>query len=384
MGLLFSAIGGAAGAGADILQEDRRNTDALAKQKDYATFQDQLASKREEATLKLKQKYQREDEDYKNSPENIAKEATASEARANAALDIKGRMVEKEAGLEQSKYDAGATLRKTKETEDLEKAKTEFRAKSALELEAIVNRGNDPAYLKAMKNEANAKRDTSGDGLRSVQLEAARLALDEKKAEMKMPPAVKAQAEALREQIKAKTAVIDKAVVDGTANPEGIAKLQKERDALSGKVADLYSPYIPGGAAKPAEPKPSGKNEWDSDTKKVYKNGEYVGDAKTADEARALIAGKVKPPAKADSLLGKVEPPYEPPADSPAGKAAAMRKDRAVATEQSNAARQKEAEQAFSAVGNSREKAAQLQDSPLFSSLTSAQKSQISKLVNAR
>lgn len=180
---------------------------------------------------------------------------------------------------------------------------------------------NKKEILGKKRDEARAGDIDHGAGLRSVQIDIAKLSLAEKQAEAKMPPAVKAQAEALREQIRAKAGVIDKATVDGMADPAGVAKLQKERDVLSAQVAALYAPYIPG-AAKPEAPKPDNSTP-DPFPKGTIKNGfEYLGGGvNNKDNWKPVEREKPKKTGLVESVTE-----YVPPPNSPAAKILAERK----------------------------------------------------------
>lgn len=300
-GLLFSALGGAAGAGADMLQENRRQVANISGQKDMANFNDQLVRKREEAMAQLRQKYERDAALWKNSPEALASEATGNRTRAENTLGLRGDMAGKTAAVAEQEYDAGKGLRDKQFSSEM----ANMRAKSTAELETFIAKGSNPEFLKATRSIAEAGRDRSSDAAKSVQLQLAQLALDEKKAEIKMPPAVKAQAEALRDQVKAKSAIIDKAVADGTASPEGLKKLETERGELSQRITSLYAPYIP--KIEGAEEKPPADPL-----------------AEAISKAAAAKAG-AKPGGKDAQAEGRPDatkaPGYTPPAGSGAAKA---------------------------------------------------------------
>lgn len=311
MSNLSQFIGGAAEAGGDILQRDRESAVRQNEYQNNAQFTADLQVKRDEAirlareamdirtegrahTAKL------DEETRVNSPEYLERSRTTDLAKRRGIMSNELELAPDAGRVDAAKFAAGAPTRKAKNDEDLQTWKDQFSAKSATELEADIKRMNDPKYLQGKAKEAAAGRDPNSASLHKVQLEAAKLALDEKKAEIKMPPAVKAQAEAYREQLKGKTAIIDKAMVEGTATPEGLKALEAQRDALNKKVEEIYRPYL--GDKAPAEqappkqaPPPDGTRGKIDGVMGTVINGQFVPD-------------KPKPAAKQDKRVSKALP----------------------------------------------------------------------------
>lgn len=162
MGLLLAGLGGMASQGIDIINKRQEDEQAQAKearaaatQKSMAEYQNELAMKREAATLELQKKYRRDEETYQASPERVTQLAKADEM----------------------KTDLGKTTRDKLFAESL----ANYKSKSAAELEAEVKKLTDPNYLKGKRAEALATNIDNGAGLRAVQLEAATYALNQEK-----------------------------------------------------------------------------------------------------------------------------------------------------------------------------------------------------------
>lgn len=253
MGILANFIGGAAEAGGNILQRQRESDADLQKQQQYAKYNDDLARARELTTMELRKQYEQERDQYLSSPEYLEMQAKAEAAKATAKLDTEAALIPKKAANVAAEFDAGASTREKANKERLTFTLDEYRQKTSAELEAEIKKLNDPKYLQGKAREAAAGRDPNSAALHRVQLEAAQLALKEKQAEAKMPPAVKELANAYREQLKSKAAAIDKAVADGSIIPDGLKSLETQRDALSRKVEELYRPYLGDKAPKPGE-----------------------------------------------------------------------------------------------------------------------------------
>lgn len=264
MGLLSNFIAGAAGAGGDILQRERESSVRVKESQDIARFNDELATRREHALAELRNQYQidaenravqakRDNDAYEASPERIAQLTAADLARNQGIIGNRIALAPKAAEATAAEFEAGKGTRKAAQDEKLSFTLDEYRQKTAAELEAEIKKLNDPKYLQGKAREAAAGRDPNSAALHRVQLETAQLALKEKQAEAKMPPAVKELANAYREQLKSKAAAIDKAVADGSITPDGLKSLEMQRDALSRKVEDLYRPYLGDKAPKPGE-----------------------------------------------------------------------------------------------------------------------------------
>lgn len=98
------------------------------------------------------------------------------------------------------------------------------------------------------------QQDAAGSaGLRALQAESARLEIDSKRAETRMPPGVRAQADALRENLKIAQSALAKAQADGTFEPESAgaqALLRQVGDATT-QLQRLLAPYSgPAGAGQ--------------------------------------------------------------------------------------------------------------------------------------
>ena len=247
MGLLSNFIAGAAGAGGDILQRQREADVDLKKQQDYARFTDDLALKREQTLAALREEQtiraedrqvraRRDEEAYQASPERIGQVVTADRLTQEGRLNTRSGLVGKTAEVAAAEFDAGKGTRKAAEDEKLSFALTEFRQKSAAQIQADIDRLNNKDYQKGVAAEAAAKRDPASAALARVQLQAAQLVMKEKEAEAKMPPAVKELASAYREQLKSKSAAIDRAVAEGSITPDGLKSLETQRESLSRKV----------------------------------------------------------------------------------------------------------------------------------------------------
>jgi hypothetical protein len=276
MGIIMGALAGAGKAVGEIADANTK----LWGQQELEAQRADITAKRDAALAKMQEEAAIRAEDRGILKRAQERKAVFDEGVTQAPT-LRGIKTEDAKAVKMVEYDPDIQkLMRKAENEKLtsaEQAKLDFYTENKAEI------------LARTREEARAKHIDDGAGLREIQIKTAKLVLAEKEAELKMPPAVKAQAEALRDQIKAKVAVIDKATVDGMADPAGVEKLQKERDELSARVAALYAPYIPG-AAK-TEPKPAaatGKNGWDSDSGQVYKNGKVIGTAKSLEEARAM------------------------------------------------------------------------------------------------
>lgn len=240
MSLLGNFIGGAAGAGAEIMGDRIKLEDQGAQQEKMARIQSDLQAQREKTRLELARDMGIAEEQRKQSPEYIQAEGAADMEREKVTMGNKRGLMQSQAQLASDTYDAGADLRKKTSADLLAQA----RAKSDAELEADIKKMNNPAYLAGKAKEARASHIDDGAGLRGLQMQAAQMALDEKKAEAKMPQAVRDLAGSYREQLKSLSATIDKGTLDGTSTPEGIAALERRRAALSADLSNTLAPYL--------------------------------------------------------------------------------------------------------------------------------------------
>lgn len=87
MGLILSALGGAAGAGADILQRERETNLQVDAQKTMAKYNDELARQRDATAQELRQKYERDRVAWENSPEYLTMIKAGQGAARQAKVD---------------------------------------------------------------------------------------------------------------------------------------------------------------------------------------------------------------------------------------------------------------------------------------------------------
>lgn len=259
---IMGGIGGAAQAGGEILQKQRESDVDLAKQKSFADYASALDTKKLTEIEALRQRNKvddegravlarREEETYQTSPDRINQLTGAEKLKSEGILGNRVALAPKTAEATQAEFDAGKATRDAVQKEKLSFALDEFRQKSTAELEAEIKKMNDPKYLQGKTKEAAAGRDPNSAALHQVQLEAAQMALKEKKEEAKIPAAVKDEIAGLRELIKGKSAIIDRAVADGSATPEGLAKLESEKSAMGARVTQLRNDYLPEGLRTP-------------------------------------------------------------------------------------------------------------------------------------
>lgn len=286
--------------------------------------QSDLALIRAEAVAKLQQRIAREEEERKLSPEYLDKVGEADKYKATKAIDTQRGLIGASTALKQEEFAAGAPLRQQQRTEELDSWKHKFQVQTQAELEATVSKLNDPKYLAGKAKEARATHIDDGAPLRSVQLEAAKLALDEKRAEAKMPPAVKELASSYREQLKSLSAVIDKGTLEGNTTPDGIQALETKRAALSKKLTDTLSPYM------------GDKVKTDAEVIKqdVTVAGKVIGQASTREEGAAMVkewqskqSGNTGEPTKRSGLIGEAKTPVETPMEAAYNKSGRAQKD---------------------------------------------------------
>lgn len=283
MGLL-NFLGGAAGAGSDILQRERESAVRLQERNAGADYDAMLREKQVRTEAELRKQYEREKIAYENSPEYLSMTAATEETKATNALNTRGKLAPKAGEVAKAEFEAGAPTRKAAQAEKLDFSLAEARAKSAEDLRADIERMNDPKYLQGKAKEAAATRDPNSAALARVQLQAAQLALKEKEAEAKLPPAVKGSIAAIQKQADAISAAMTKAELEGTADPTAIKKYQDRLGDLNGQISKLYEPYLPEGSKPAAKDKPAG------DMQDVRVGGKVIGKASTAEEAARLVA----------------------------------------------------------------------------------------------
>ncbi len=398
MGLLSGFIGGAAQAGGEILQRERESGTRIKENQDISRFNDELQGKREAARLKLQEEMgiraegravqaRRDEEAYQASPERIDQQVAADAMKQRGLIQTGIDLAPDKGRLAQAEFDAGAGTRQAAQQEKLRFSLDDYKQKSAAELEAEVKKLNDPKYLQGKAKEAAAGRDPNSAALHRVQLETAQLALKEKQAEGKIPPAVKLMAEPVKKEMDLIAAAIAKAQAENmfdATSENGKALLTRHAEAAS-RLSSLLTQYLPEGAKTPDKPAPV--NAWDDSTGDVLVNGKVIGKAKSPAEAKAMIASagaKPQAPQKTAAPVRPDAPKYIPPPDSPAGKRQAAMAQRKRQLEQEKASKANDAAASFNAVGNDPIAAAALQDSPLFGRLTREQKAKIFQLVRGR
>jgi len=310
MGILSNFIGGAAEAGGNILQRQRESDVELQKQQQYAKYAEDLRREGELTTMELRKQYEQERDKYLASPEYLEMQAKAEAAKATAKLDTEAALIPKKAANVAAEFDAGASTREKANKERLTFTLDEYRQKTAAELEAEIKKLNDPKYLQGKAKEAAAGRDPNSAALHRVQLETAQMALMEKKAEAKIPPAVKGSIASIQKQADAISAAITKAELDGSASPEAVQKYQTRLSELNGQITKLYEPYLSERDRASLAPKAAAGGMQD-----VIVGGKVIGKAATREESDAMVAafrkgGKAKTEDKpAPAPKGPAAPP---------------------------------------------------------------------------
>ncbi len=254
MGLLLAGLGGMASQGIDIINKRQEEEQAQAKearaaatQKSMAEYQNELAMKREAATLELKKKHQREEENYQASPERVTQLA----------------------GADALKTDLGKATRDKLFAESL----ANYKSKSAAELEAEVKKLTDPNYLQGKRAEARATNIDNGAGLRAVQLEAATYALNQEKGKQAAIDSYVAEQDPTKKQSMFKDLVARGIFKD---KDEGfIERTVKTTDKDNNEITEKYK-VRPGSME-------SSKGE------EVRVGGVVIGKASNSSEAQALV-----------------------------------------------------------------------------------------------
>lgn len=256
MGILSNFIAGAAGAGGDILQRNRESAGRQEEYQNNARFADDLAGRRAETVRQAQEEMgiraegravdaRRAEEAYQATPERVDQQVGAKNRMEKGILAGAAERAPGEAALAKTKFDLGKDVRAATAAEGLQVWKDQFAVKTEAELSADIKRMNDPKYLQGKAREAAAGRDPNSAALHKVQLEAAQMALKEKQEEAKIPAAVKDEIAGLRELIKGKSAIIDKAKVEGTATPDGLKEMEAEKSAMAARVSQLRNNYLP-------------------------------------------------------------------------------------------------------------------------------------------
>ena len=315
MGILANFIGGVGKGAADIADGH-----ILAEQRQKeAKYADDLARAREQTTMELRKQYEQERDQYLASPEYLEMQAKAEAAKATAKLDTEAALIPKKAANVAAEFDAGASTREKANKERLTFTLDEYRQKTAAELEAEIKKLNDPKYLQGKAKEAAAGRDPNSAALHRVQLETAQMALMEKKAEAKIPPAVKGSIASIQKQADAISAAITKAELDGSASPEAVQKYQTRLSELNGQITKLYEPYLSERDRASLAPKAAAGGMQD-----VRVGGKVIGKASTPEEAAAMVTeyrkgGKATPAAGTKEAPAPAGPPVDRLRDQPIG-----------------------------------------------------------------
>lgn len=251
MGFLTGFVGGMAGA-----YNDERDAEKLdARKKQLAEYESQLQQRRMETEMELRNRYQqetekravssrRDEEAYQSSDPAIALRKQRMQGDAQSTLDVQTGLIGGTAKLKADQYAADKPLQDQQAMDSLNRELTKYRLQTDAQTEAEIAKFNNPEWLAGARKKASATHIDDGAPLRALQVKLAQQSLDEKEAELKMPYAERQIAAGLREQIKSKAQVLDKATVEGTAMPEGISKINTELGALNQKLTDVYKPYV--------------------------------------------------------------------------------------------------------------------------------------------
>lgn len=145
---------------------------------------------------------------------------------------------------------------------------------------------NRDAVLGKKRDEAAAGRNPLEDRTANLKLEMAKIDLEYKKQEAKLPPAIKARAESVRDEIKTINAAIAKAQAEGMfdANSDNAKSLMDSYAAKAKQLDQLLSPYY-----GEKGPKADDKTKQD-----VRVGGQVIGQASTPEEAQAMAAEYAK------------------------------------------------------------------------------------------
>lgn len=296
MGILSNFIGGAAEAGGNILQRQRESDADLQKQQQYAKYNDDLARARELTTMELRKQYEQERDQYLSSPEYLEMQAKAESAKATSKMDTDEKLAPRARAIKVDDYKAGEMAKLDPEIQALQrKAETE-RLTAAEQSKLDFYTRNEATIRKQTRDEARDKHIDTGAGLRALQIQNEQIKLDLAKSEAKIPPAVRGSIAAIQKQADAISAEITKAELAGNASPEAVQKYQARLSELNGQITKLYAPYLDEKARESLAPATAPKGPaWDSDTGNVIVDGKVIGKAKTAAEAKAIVASGGKP-----------------------------------------------------------------------------------------
>lgn len=321
MGILSNFIGGFAGAGGEILQRERESGVRVKENQDIARFNDELATKREQTLAALRNQYQI-DSEGRAEERTIAGEQRGLTNRATERQNIVDETVTNAPKLRDVKVEDAKAVKRAEFDPEIQalmrKAETEKLTASEQAKLDFYNQNRD-AIIKQTRDEAEARRDRSGDGLRALQMESARIKLGMEKAEAKLPPAVKGSIASIQKQADAISAAITKAELDGSASPEAVQKYQARLSELNGQITKLYEPYLSERDRASLAPKAAAGGMQD-----VRVGGKVIGQASTPEEAQALVAafrktGKAVPQPGTKDAPAPAGPPVDRLRDQPIG-----------------------------------------------------------------
>lgn len=300
---LMDFVGNAALTGSAMLGRQNEIDEKGAEQERLARIQADLQADMEKTRLQLREEFDSRKLQREQSPEAIQAAVNADTSRAKLTLEGKRGLIDSQAKLDSEQYDAGAELRKKTADDALNSWKSQYQAKSAVELDAEVKKLNDPKYLAGKAKETRAGHIDDNAGLRNIQIEAAKIALEEQKAIGKMPPAVKQMASAYQEQLKSLSATIDKGTLENTATPDGLKALEEKRTALSNKLSETLAPYMGNKVAAGATATKQTEQQAQADAQNVVSAGKIS----MADANKRLQAAGFKPlvDPKAPSVAGR-------------------------------------------------------------------------------
>ena len=258
MGLLSGFVGGVANATGQVADQRiiRYTAEMVAAQRDAV---EQAKERRIEEMYNRRDAANRsnavtdEAARYKLTQDRLPSEAAAAHARVMTDVPLAADRAEAtrkaaQPGLinaavdSKSVFDAGAPTRKAASEEALSVA----RAQTAESLSADIKKLNDPQWLAGKSKEAAAGRDPNSSELVRTQLSAATLALKEKEAEAKIPPAEKAYLKTLEDQLKTAATALAKAQSENSFDPTSIngKALLDDRKRISERITAVLSPYF--------------------------------------------------------------------------------------------------------------------------------------------
>jgi hypothetical protein len=200
----------------------------------------------------------------------------------------------------------------------------EAEARSKAETKGLIDRGNDPTAVRAVRNLAQAQH---VEGLGSVtQAKLAQLSIDEKEKVSGLIDEFETTTDPKRKAQIKESLTVRGIIKPGEYDTEKVTEEKTDKDGNVIKT-ERTQKRRPDGAA----PEAAGKNGWDSATGEVYKGGKVVGKAANEKEARSVYGGGAPAPA---SVAGR--PMYDKPTSELTRLSA---KPKGVSTEEANAAR---------------------------------------------